>query len=214
MRIFTFSLLLVGFVYSGNTAGQVSSDNLVQFSGIVVTADSINPIPFTSITIKDTWRGTIADYFGYFSLVAKKGDTIEFSAIGFKRGKYIIPDTITKRRYSLIQVLSKDTILLPQTVIYPWPSKEQFEEAFLSFDVPDDDYERAKKNLDMSEMREVIANYPSDPSLNFKYSMYEQQQKLYYIGQTQPITILNPFAWAQFVKAWKEGKFKRQKDKD
>ncbi|MEZ5147563.1 MAG: hypothetical protein R2759_10920 [Bacteroidales bacterium] len=47
--------------------------------------------------------------------------------------------------------------------------------------------------------------------MNFDWSMQQQQNRLYYIGQTQPITVLNPFAWAQVIKAWQEGKFKRDK---
>ena len=90
--------------------------------------------------------------------------------------------------------------------------KEQFKEAFLTFDIPDDDYERARKNLDMAEMRERIDNYVPEPGLNFKYAMQEHTSRLYYIGQIQPFTILNPFAWAEFIKAWKEGKFKRKKE--
>ena len=53
----------------------------------------------------------------------------------------------------MIQVMPSDTIMLTQTIIYPWPSKEKFKEAFLKFDVPDDDYERAKKNMDHGSVR-------------------------------------------------------------
>jgi hypothetical protein len=144
--------------------------------------------------------------------VAHKKDTIIFSAVGFKKGEFVIPDTITSDRYSLIQVMASDTIMLTQTVIYPWPSKEEFKEAFLKYDVPDDDYERAKKNLDLAQLKQMTYEYPMDASMNYRQSMQNYQDKLYYIGQTQPITILNPFAWAEFIKAWKEGKFKR-KDK-
>ena len=208
--IFFFTICQFGKLYA-----QVSEDELVQFSGIVVSADSINPVPFANIIIKNTWRGTIADYYGYFSFVARINDTIIFSSVGYKKGQFVIPDTIKSDRYSLIQVMTNDTVLLSQTVIYPWPSREEFKEAFLNFDVPDDDYERAKKNLNQAELREMAANYPMDGSMNYKYSMQLHQDKLYYIGQTQPITILNPFAWAQFIKAWKEGKFKRKdKNKD
>ena len=108
--------------------------------------------------------------------------------------------------------MTSDTILLPQTVIYPWPSREQFKEAFLALDVPDDDYERARKNLNAAKLKEMAASYPMDGSMNYQYSMQLYQDKLYYIGQTQPISILNPFAWAQFIKAWKEGKFKRKRN--
>ncbi|MEZ5199450.1 MAG: carboxypeptidase-like regulatory domain-containing protein [Bacteroidales bacterium] len=213
MRI-DFLVVILFFILSFHERLYAQADDaeLVQFSGIVVTADSINPIPFTNIVIKNTWRGTVADYYGYFSFVAKKQDTILFSSMGFKKCEFVIPDTITKDRYSLIQVMASDTLLLAQTVIYPWPSREQFKEVFLKYDVPDDDYERARKNLDPERMREIAENYPMDGSMNYKYSMQLHQDKLYFIGQTQPITILNPFAWAQFIKAWKEGKFKRKKD--
>jgi len=207
------SLIFFSVILCDKLSSQETENNLIQFSGIVVTADSLIPVPYTNISIKNTWRGTIADFYGYFSFVAFKSDTIVFSAVGFKKGIFAIPDTITSNRYSLIQVMSSDTIMLTQTVIYPWPSREQFREAFLKFDVPDDDYERAKKNLDIAQLKEIEANYPMDGSMNFRNSMQLYQNRLYYNGQSQPITILNPFAWAEFIKAWKEGKFKR-KDKE
>ena len=193
---------------------QMAEDDLVQFSGIVVTADSLQPVSYTNIAIKNTWRGTIADYYGYFSFVAFKSDTIIFSSVGFKTGYYAIPDSITGNRYSMIQVMTNDTIMLSQTIIYPWPSKESFKEAFLKFDVPDDDFERAKKNMNQAQLASIAENYPMDGSMNFRHSMQLYQEKLYYNGQTQPITILNPFAWAEFIKAWKEGKFKRKEKSD
>ncbi len=189
---------------------QPGDEELIQFSGIVVTADSVRPVPYTNIVIKNTWRGTVADYYGYFSFVAHKNDTVIFSSVGYKKGEFVIPDTIHGDRYSLIRVMSSDTIMLSQTVIYPWPSREDFKEAFLKFDVPDDDYERARKNLDSEFLRDIASSIPMDGSMNYKWSQQLYQDKLYYIGQTQPITILNPFAWAQFIKAWKDGKFKRK----
>ena len=58
--------------------------DLVQFSGVVVT-DSLMPVPFTNILVKNTYRGTMSDVYGYFSFVAQEGDTILFSAVGFQR---------------------------------------------------------------------------------------------------------------------------------
>ena len=212
LRKFILILLLAASLPAHLFSQDAVDDEFIQFSGIVVTGDSISPVSFTNIVIKNTWRGTVADYYGYFSFVARKYDTIVFSAMGFKKVEFVIPDTISADRYSLIQVMSADTILLPQTVIYPWPSREDFKEHFLTYDVPDDDYERARKNLESAKIREMAATYPMDGSMNFKNTMQLHQDRLYYIGQTQPISVLNPFAWAQFIKAWKEGKFKRKKD--
>jgi hypothetical protein len=49
-----------------------------------------------------------------------------------------------------------------------------------------------------------------DGSLNYKYAMQQWQSKLYYAGQAPPISILNPIAWAQFIRAWKNGEFKKK----
>jgi hypothetical protein len=185
--------------------------DLVQFSGAVVTGDSLHPISFANIIDHKTGFGTISDYYGYFSFVARKGDSITFSAIGFKKGHFIIPDTIHNNRYTMFQVMTSDTVYLSETVIYPWPTKEQFKEAFLSLEIPDDDLEIARKNLERYELYVRAEAMPMDGSMNYRNYIDQTVNKLYYAGQTQPISLLNPFAWAQFIKAWEEGKFKRKK---
>ena len=185
-------------------------NNLIQFSGIVVEGENLRPVPYTSIIVRNTRRGTISDYFGYFSFVAKENDTIEFSAIGLSSAQYIIPDTLTSNTYSLIQVLRKDTINLKVTEVYPWPSKEQFKQAFLNLNLPDDDLARATKNMDRTDLKEQMVGMAMDASLNYKYSSQQYQSKLYYAGQYPPNNLLNPLAWAKFIQAWKNGDFKKK----
>lgn len=188
----------------------VNQDQLVQFSGVVVTADSLRPLPYTSIMAKGTHIGTISDFYGYFSFVAQKGDTIQFSSIGYKKAQYIIPDTLMEDRYSLIQMMQSDTILLRETVIYPWPSKEDFKDAFLALEIPNDDLERARVNLERERLREMGENLSMDGTENYRYSMQQYQTQLYYAGQAPPVNIFNPIAWAQFINAWRNGDFKRK----
>lgn len=189
---------------------QETSPNLLQFSGITITADSLNPVPFTKIFIKNSRKGTTSDVYGYFSFVAQKRDTIIFKALGFKTQIFVIPDSITKNRYSLIQLMTSDTLTLSAAYIFPWPTYEDFKRAFINADIPDDDLARAKKNLDPDEMRMRVENYPMNADMNYNYYMETQTSKLYYFGQQQPFEIFNPFAWAKFIQAWKEGKFKRK----
>lgn len=184
----------------------------MQFSGVVVTGDSLRPIPFVSIIIKNSYRGTISDYNGFFSFVAQLNDTIEFSALGYKKSNYVIPDTLITDRYSLIKMLSRDTVLLQETVIYPWPTKDQFKYAFLNLKVPDNDLERAKRNLALSEMRDMMVNMPMDGQMNYKALMLERQNKIYTSGQYQSISLLNPIAWAKFIEAWQRGDYKKKDD--
>lgn len=206
-----FLFLLCSFL----TSNSFSQDkDLIQFSGIVVELDSLRPIPFTKIMIKSSNRGTLADFYGYFSFVAKKNDTLVFSATGYKRSQFIIPDTLTGGKYSLIQVMRFDTILLKETVIFPWPTREQFKEVFLNMSVPDDDLERARKNLNREEMKEQYESMAMDGSMNYKAHMQQYQSRLYWAGQYPANNLLNPFAWAQFVKMWREGKLKIKSGKE
>lgn len=202
--------LLLFSILVNNVSAQEADKDLVQFSGITITADSVNPVPFTKIFIVNTKKGTTSDVYGYFSFVAKKHDTILFKALGFKPERFIIPDTITKNRYSLIQLMTADTITLPAAYIFPWPTLEDFKRAFVNTEIPDDDLARARKNLNPEEMRRRVENYPMDGSMNYHNYIETQTSRLYYFGQQQPFEIFNPFAWAQFIKAWKEGKFKRK----
>lgn len=214
MRIFTLIVIMLisgGYLALAQDTTSVDPD-VIQFSGVAVNAEDLEPVSFTNIIIKGTRRGTISDYYGYFSFVALKNDTIQFSAIGYKTNDFVIPDTITKNRYSLIHVMDSDTILLAPTVIYPWPTEDEFKKAFVTLDIPDDDLEIAKKNLAKAEMKERAFHMKMDGSMNYQNYIDQQTSKLYYAGQTQPINLFNPFAWAKFIKAWKEGKFKRDDD--
>ncbi len=211
----TAEILIIIFLLFLSTYlnAQENNENLVQFSGVTITADSLTAIPYTKITIKNTSKGTVSDILGYFSFVAHKHDTILFNALGFKPASFIIPDTITKSRYSLIQLMAGDTLTLPAAYIFPWPTLEDFKRAFVNTKVPDDDLERARKNLDPDQIMVSAKNYPMDATMNYNNYMENRASKLYYFGQQQPFNIFNPFAWAKFIKAWRDGEFKRKKPK-
>lgn len=205
-----FPVSLVFILMSIDLNAQDKDHDLVQFSGLIVTGDSLKPVPFTNILNISRRRGMSSDYQGFFSFVAKKGDTIAFSAIGYKNGMYVIPDTISTQRYSMIQMMSADTILLIETVIYPWPSREQFREAFIKIRPPDDDFVVAQRNLDAMEMRDRSYKMPMDGSQNYRHFMQQNTDRLYYYGQAPPMNIFNPFAWAKFFEAWKKGDFRKK----
>jgi hypothetical protein len=214
LKILAFFLICVGCLSAQQkTASQKVKRDLIQFSGIVIEGDSLRPVPYASVIVKNSNRGTVSDYFGYFSFVAQKTDTIEFAAIGYKDAVFIIPDSLTTNKYSLIQVLRIDTITLKITEVYPWPTKEQFKQAFLKLNLPDDDMAKAERNMTRADMKEQMLGMAMDASLNYKYNMQQYQSKLYYAGQLPPNNLLNPIAWAKFIQAWKNGDFKSDKKK-
>jgi hypothetical protein len=209
IMIVTLTVLLMGFA---NESTDKPGRQVVQLSGLIVTGDSLKPVSFATIWVKNTRRGTVSDYYGFFNIAVRELDTLRFSSVGYDEVIYIVPDTLTSIRYSVIQVMTQDTIILPETVIYPWPSREQFKRAFLMIDIPEDDYERAMKNLARAEMKERMENMGMDGGGNFRNYMNQQNQQLYYAGQIPPMRIFDPLAWAEFFKAWKDGKFRRKSD--
>ena len=213
-HIISFALFLFFLLCIAQLHAQEINTELIQFSGITVTADSLNPVPYTKIWIKNKNKGTTSDGLGYFSFVAHLHDTVLFNALGFKPASFVVPDSITKNRYSLIQLMTADTLTLSAAYIFPWPTYEDFKIAFANLKIPDDDLERARKNLDPDKLRMQVDNYPMTAQMNYNNYIQNQTSKLYYFGQQQPMNIFNPFAWVQFIKAWKEGKFKRKKYDD
>jgi hypothetical protein len=183
-------------------------DSVVQLYGVVMTADSLRAIPAASIVIKGTNRGTMTNDQGVFSIVVLKNDVVEFTSVGFKPKTIKIPSKLESNQYSVIQLMVSDTAYLPATILKPRPTRAQFERDFVNAHFPDDQYEIARKNNDLAKRRVLMASLPADGREAVNYQLRQAAQKTYYAGQTPPMNILNPFAWAEFIEAWKRGDFK------
>lgn len=183
---------------------------LIQLSGVVVSNDSLNQMPFTTIFDRASKRGTIADYYGFFSTVVFPGDTLIFSYYGYKPSSFIVPDTLKDNRYSIIHMMYRDTINLPMVTVYPWPSKEDFARAFLEMKPYDDALRRAQKQLSGESLAFAAARLSSDASLAFGWTQNQQNTRLYTMGQSPVNNLLNPYSWASFLQAWKSGQLGKQ----
>src|SRR6516162_7458178 len=127
MKKIVLYLLLLSAPFAVHAQFDKLKDSVVQFYGIVMTADSLKGIPAVSIVVKGQYRGTISNDQGVFSIVVMKGDKIEFSSIGYKPKLAEIPRDIEGNQFSMIQLMVTDTMYLPVSIIRPRPTKEQFE---------------------------------------------------------------------------------------
>ncbi len=212
----TNRLLLVVFLFMFGThaiSQPLEVRKVVQISGVVVDNEDLSPVPYVNIMVKDSYRGTSADMNGFFSITTYAGDVLMFTGIGFRTVDVTIPDTIDTDRYTLYQSLLRDTLELPLTVIYPWSSREKFREAFLNLDIPDDDYEIARKNMLLAELKERARHTKMDGGMNYKNYIQQKTDQLYYAGQAPPNNLLNPFAWAQFLRIWNQQKEEKKRQK-
>lgn len=210
MKIKLIALFVFSIVFLSASHAQ-KNVNLVQFSGLVLdgSSEELFPIPYVNILVKDKGRGTYSGLDGFFSIVVQKGDVIVFSAIGYKTVEYTIPMDLKDDRYSLVQLMTQDAINLPETVVFPWPSRDHFKLEFLAMDITSELEERAARNVAEDAMARLRNEVPSDGVENTSYYLRQQARSTYYIGQTPPMNIFNPVAWKQFFNAWKNGDFKK-----
>jgi len=122
-----------------------------------------------------------------------------------------MPDTLSRDRYTLFQILTQDTIWLPEAVIYPWPDPDYFTQEFLAMDIHEDLEDIAQENLSEKAMIQLRENLPSDGGEHTSLYLRQQARDYYYEGQIRTPQILNAFAWKEFIQAWKRGDFKRKK---
>ena len=218
-QILALSIFFLAFCAIGHAqqTPKLEKKGLVQLSGIIVAEieGRRTTVPYATVYLPEKRRGTYSDYRGFFTIVVEEGDKVRFNCIGLKSVTITIPDTLTQDRYSIVQIMSQDTINLPTTVIFPWPSKEHFKVEFLKMDVTPELQRRATENLANEYLTEARKNpdivpYGGRESANFY--LRQQSREYVYLGQTPPMNIFSPLAWGQFFKAWKDGDFKKKKE--
>ena len=208
--------LVILFVFFGMyaTSQQDSliylDSNLIQLSGVVIDEESLDPMPYTTVFDRSIRRGVIADFYGFFSTPVYPGDTLYFSYFGYKTSTYVVPDTLTDNRYSIIHMLHKDTLNITEVVVYPWPSREDFARAFVEMEPYDDALRRAQRELSGESLAFVAARLEGDASLAYGLTQQQNYTRLYTQGQLPANNLFNPYAWAKLIKDWKAGKLSKQ----
>jgi hypothetical protein len=208
VKKFLFYLIFL-FIYYESKA-QYGFEKMVELTGVVMSSDSLRYLPYVTIAIPSKNRGTTTTEKGLFSLIVEKGDTLVFSSLGFRKKEFVVPKNLSDYRYSIIQLMTQDTFFLANTIIRPSVSKDEFDNAFKSMEIPDDKYEIARKNTEFQTMRMLLATLPRDGGESQTAYQNIMVSRGYWAGQQPPQTIFSPLAWMQFFKAWKRGDFRKK----
>ncbi len=209
--LFIFSLLL-----AFSTSAQETQDTVVEITGVVVTKDAQkNFIPYAHLTIPKRSQVTISDEEGFFSFAAVPNDTIIITCVGFKTTFLWVPDTLDQETYLSLVPLERDTTMLQEVTLYPWPSPERFKEEFLAMKLETTEYDIAQRNLAIAALKEraMAMGYSASEIQNFmiKYQTQQLYNQGRYYGTDGGAAVIgalsNPFAWAEFFQALKRGDF-------
>lgn len=200
MRNWTFFLLLFS-AFSG--FAQVSDKKLVQFSGVIMNRDSNTVVPYvtiTNVTGRDQFFS--ANYKGYFSFVAHEGDTLLFTAVGYRKEGVVIPVGLSDNKYTILMKMKQEVINLPGVRVFPWASTDEFKKEFMTMKFADDDLEIAKKNVSRESLAAMIATLPRDGAEMQSFNFQNNHSRLVNrnINQRLANPLLNPFAWGSLIQ--------------
>mgnify|MGYP000883481368 CR=1 FL=1 len=183
----------------------------IQIDGL--TADENGFIvPDVSIYSKHLRRGAASDQRGIFSIISAAGDTVFFSAIGYKPTLLTIPLTATGDHYITDVIMVTDTIMIGEVLVLPWKTYSEFKRAVLENKPVDPLMENLAYNLAMVQ-QQIWSDMKPTPGEAYRFTMQQMSDNLYTRGQMPANNLLNPFAWQKFVKGVREGMLKNEPSK-
>ena len=190
--------LFVSAVFAQNT----KEKPLIQFSGIITDVDSNTVVPYVTVTnLSNKEQRYAANYKGYFSFIAHPGDTILYTAIGYKDLLLPVPSQINDTKYTVMVKMKAEIVNLPTVRVYPWATVEDFTRDFMSMKIADDDYVIAARNVSPESLSGLIMTLPRDggeiQSINNRLNHDRALNKN--MVQTNPL--LNPFAWGKLMQS-------------
>lgn len=196
---------------------------LLQLTGMIKAEEGNSPIPFATVRIKNTFRGTIAGLDGFYSMVVAEGDTVEYIAYGFKTIQYITPVNDADHQANYNVLLPTDTFTYRPIDSFPYASREEFRQAFMSLKVDENMQEIARRNLDPAKMAELYETLARDGNEMQMYTLQQIALSYYYSGGQRnymmlgngsgfavPTSLLDPFAWTKFIQSIRQGKYKKK----
>ena len=103
MKTFFYTFLFI-------VASQLSTAQNLKITGVV--SDLKGPLPGAAIVVKGTTNGTQADFDGAYTIMAKKGDVLVFSYVG-----YITEERKVKKSTIINVVLQEDAEPLEEIMV-------------------------------------------------------------------------------------------------
>ncbi|MBD8489574.1 carboxypeptidase-like regulatory domain-containing protein [Echinicola sp. CAU 1574] len=199
-----FALLAVG---TQNTNAQNTQEKkVIQLSGIILNADSTTAVAGVNVYVPTKGRGTSSNHFGYFSMPVAEGDSVVFSFVGLKNQTFKVPQTVEGDKISLVLTMVQDEIALGEIEVMPYPTEEEFKQAVLAMNIEDIPLDRG--NLSPQMLLRWAEQMPASGNENFRAFQSGQMQQIQDRYGPRSFPLLNPFAWAEFIKSIKRGDLK------
>ena len=183
---------------------QEDDPKVIQFTGVLMGQDSTNVIPGAHVYLPKGGRGVTTNPYGFFSLPVVQGDSIVFSAIGYKRAFYIVPEHRDDTSLKVIVTLEEDVTFLQEVEVFPFPNEEMFKRAVVTMKLPEDrDEQNLRSWISAIYMQKNYGYFPSSAAMNYRYFQDQQLQQFNNRFAPNTINLMNPWAWSDFINSIK-----------
>ncbi len=172
----------------------------IKLSGVVIDADSLMPVQLVNIYGKKRQVGAVSKADGSFEFIAQAGDTIVFSCVGYFKSEFVMPKGLKKEAYTLIQLMRKETIVLSEVVVFPWPDLETFQKSILSTNPPPSQFEK-DQNLNQNYAQDILLVHEQE---KYNYDTYSNYKLYNLTGIIAPNNFINPINWTDFIRDLKK----------
>ena len=205
-RVFSCVYFILG-IFALAYGQQSPERKLVQFSGIIHNTDTSIVVPYVTLTNLSYKKELFnANHQGFFSFVAREGDTIQLSAVGYRSEKLIVPKS-NDNNVTVNLAMKPQIVDLPVVTVYPWASIDEFTYAFMNLKIAADEYLIAQRNLSIESLMAMAKEVPRDASeiqninaINRHISLSNKA-----VNQRNSNPLFSPLAWASFINQISQG---------
>jgi len=113
------------------------NENLEIFKGRVIDLINSQSLVNVHIVNLDKAIGTVTNKEGKFKINAEASDTIHVSIIGYKTKRILAKELSIAEEFTIIELI-EDIIQLDEISIYNVPTPEEFPDAFMELELPED----------------------------------------------------------------------------
>jgi len=138
-------LLLLVFTAQSRLQAQTESANVVGIYGILMSSDTLRPIPDAQIFSRDNYLGSFSDTTGRFYITVSRNDSIMFSSLGYITEIIPVTDSLLHRKQPITFYMTLDTVLIHEIVIHAFWDYETFKQMIIhmkpaqsSYDITED----------------------------------------------------------------------------
>lgn len=175
------SIILFTILFSSmmiiSVSGQENASKKIKIfiTGAVYDSETKEPLSDTHFTLhKSEIYSTRSN--GKFSFFGNPGDTISYRYIGYKEMKVVIPDTLKEMEYLMGVFMPKDTILIPEIIIFP--RIDSYPSIVTAVKVNEEMINQAQKNVNKATIQgltQPAKNYNAEMNAKNTFRGYEMK---------------------------------------